>query len=201
MSTIVLPTRRMTVTEFLAWASRQPDDPFELVDGEIVAMTRDTVRHNRTKAAAWRSLDEAVRDAGLPCVVLVDGIGIAINDKTLRIPDVAVQCELEPDPDSMLLERPMIVVEVVSRSSESDDTDAKLVEYFSLPSVHHYLIIFPEKQVVVHHERSVRDRIDTRIVRDGKIELKPPGLSVPVSALLGPFAGASPPKQSTSSGS
>ncbi len=104
MSTTSLPKERMKVDEFLLWSERQPDDRYELVNGEIVAMTRDTVGYNRTKLAAYRALDDAVRAAGLPCVTLVDGVGVVVNDKTLRIPDVLVQCGAEPDPDSMILE-------------------------------------------------------------------------------------------------
>jgi Uma2 family endonuclease len=175
----------MDVVEFLAWTEAQPDDRYELVDGEIVAMTRDTVRHNRAKAAAWRALDDAVRAAGLSCVVLVDGVGVAIGDNTVRIPDVLVQCGTEPDPDSVLIESPLVVVEVVSRSSERDDTDSKLVEYFSVASIAHYLIIFPEKRAVVHHQRNARGTLDTRIVSEGDIKLSPPGMMVTFAALLG----------------
>ena len=56
MNAPALPKVRMNVEEFLAWSKRQPDDRYELVDGEIVAMTRDTVRHNRTKAARYGRL-------------------------------------------------------------------------------------------------------------------------------------------------
>jgi Uma2 family endonuclease len=176
----------MNVAAFLAWTEAQPDDRYELVNGEIVAMTRDTVRHNRTKAAAWRALDDAVRAAGLSCVVLVDGVGVAIGDNTVRIPDVLVQCGTEPDPDSVLIESPLIVVEVVSPSSEHDDTDVKLVDYFSVASIHHYLIIFSEKRVIVHHQRNERGTLDTRIVSEGDIDLSPPGMMVTFAALLGP---------------
>jgi Uma2 family endonuclease len=174
----VLPKVRMKVDEFLAWSKRQPDDRYELVDGEIVAMTRDTVRHNRTKAAVWRALDDAVRKAGLPSVVFVDGVGVAVNDRTLRIPDVLVHCGAEPDPNAM-----------VSPSSERDDTDAKLVDYFSVASIRHYLIIFSEKRVVVHHQRN-EGQIATRIAHDGDIALNPPSMTVAVAALLGPVGGA-----------
>jgi Uma2 family endonuclease len=186
MSAPVLPKERMKVGEFLTWSARQPDDRYELADGEIVAITRDTVRHNRTKAAAWRALEDAVRAAALPCVVLIDGVGVAVNDKTLRIPDVLVQCGTELDPDSMIVESPLIVVEVVSPSSERDDTDTKLVEYFSVPSIRHYLIIFSEKRVVVHHRRNDGGDIATRIAHDGDVTLDPPRIVVPVLALLGP---------------
>jgi len=195
MNAPVLPKARMKVDEFLAWSERQPDDRYELVDGEIVAMTRDTVRHNRTKFAAAQTLEAGVRMAGLSCLVLIDGVGVAINDKTLRIPDVLVHCGAEPDPDALIVESPVIVVEVVSPSSERDDTEAKLVDYFSVASIRHYLIVFSEKRVVVHHRRN-EGEIATRIAHDGNIALDPPGLTVAVSALLGP-----PPAGGTEAGS
>jgi Uma2 family endonuclease len=187
MNAPVLPKQRMKVDEFLAWSARQPDDRYELVDGEVVAMTRDTVRHNRTKAAAWRALEDAARAAGLPCMVLIDGVGVAINDRTLRIPDVLVQCGAEPNPDALIVESPLIVAEVVSPSSERDDVETKLVDYFSVASIRHYLIVFSEKRVVVHHRRNDGGDIATRIAHD--IVLTPPGMAVPVLALLGPSSG------------
>jgi Uma2 family endonuclease len=189
MNAPVLPKQRMKVDEFLAWSARQPDDRYELVDGEVVAMTRDTVRHNRTKAAAWRALEDAARAAGLPCMVLIDGVGVAINDRTLRIPDVLVQCGAEPNPDALIVESPLVVVEVVSPSSERDDVETKLVDYFSVASIRHYLIVFSEKRVVVHHRRNDGGDIATRIAHDGDIVLTPPGMAVPVLALLGPSSG------------
>jgi Uma2 family endonuclease len=174
----------MKVDEFLAWSGGQPDDRYELVDGKVVAMTRDTVRHNRTKAVAWRTLDDAVQAGGLPCLVLVDGVGVAINDKTLRIPDVLVQCGAEPDPDALIVESPVVVVDVVSPLSEGDDTVAKIIDYFSVPSIRHYLIIASEKHVVVHHQRN-EGEIATRIAHDGEIVVNPPGLTIAVAALLG----------------
>jgi Uma2 family endonuclease len=189
MNAPVMPKQRMKIDEFLAWSARQPDDRYELVDGEVVAMTRDTVRHNRTKFAACRTLDDAARAAGLPCVVLIDGVGVAINDRTLRIPDVLVQCGAEPNPDALIVESPLIVVEVVSPSSERDDAEAKLVDYFSVASIRHYLIVFSEKRVVVHHRRNDGGDIATRIAHDGDIVLTPLGMAVPVVALLGPSSG------------
>ncbi len=175
MNAPIVPKVRMKVDDFLAWSERQPDDRYELVDGEIVAMTRDTVRHNRTKFAVARALEDAARAAGLPCMVFIDGVGVAINDRTLRIPDVLVQCGAEPNPDALIVESPLIVVEVVSPSSERDDVETKLVDYFSVASIRHYLIIFSEKRVVVHHQRNNAGDIATRIAHDGDIVLSPPG--------------------------
>jgi len=175
---------RMTVPEFLAWAAAQPRGRYELVRGEVVAMAPERARHNLVKAAAFRALDEAVKRAGLPCTVFTDGMTVVIDNEHSREPDAAVQCGVPTDLDSMILEAPLIVVEITSPSSERDDTGDKLVEYFSVPSIRHYLIVNPTKKVVVHHARGEDGGISTRIANVGQLDLTPPGMAVPVRELL-----------------
>jgi len=64
------------------------------------------------------------------------------------------------------------------------DTGEKLVEYFSVPSIRHYLIVNPSKKVVVHHDRDDGGEISTRILKTGDLDLTPPGFTVPVRELL-----------------
>jgi Uma2 family endonuclease len=78
----------------------------------------------------------------------------------------------------------LIVVEVVSPSSERDDTGDKLLEYFSVASIRHYLIVRPEQGAVIHHARAEGGEIVTRILTSGVIDLTPPGLSVPIEQIL-----------------
>jgi Uma2 family endonuclease len=182
----MLPKRRMKVPEFLEWANEQLDSRYELVDGEVVAMAPDRLRHNLVKLEVAVALREAVKVAGLPCTVFTDGAGVVINDETTRLPDASVQCGITVKRNSMVLEAPLIVVEVVSPSSERQDTGAKFIEYFSVPSIRHYLIVLPEKRAVVHHTRSAAGALSTYIGRSGDIRLDPPGITVPVAALLGP---------------
>jgi Uma2 family endonuclease len=184
--TIALPKQRMKVPEFLAWAEAQPQGRYELVNGEVVVMSPEQVRHNLVKLAVARALGDAVKRANLPCTVFTDGVGVVINENTVREPDASVQCGGELNLDSMTLDAPLIVVEVASPSSERQDTNAKLVEYFSVKSIRHYLVVLPEQAVVVHYRRKDGGAIDTRIGREGAIDLTPPGMSVPVADLLGP---------------
>ena len=186
MSTTTLPKQRMKVPEFLAWANEQLDSRYELVDGEVVAMAPDRLRHNLVKLEVAVALREAVKAAGLPCTVFTDGAGVVINDETTRLPDASVQCGIKVRPNRMVLEAPLIVVEVVSPSSEQQDLGAKLIEYFSVPSIRHYMIVLPEKRAVVHHTRNGEGKLSTYIGRSGDIRLDPPGMTVSVAALLGP---------------
>jgi Uma2 family endonuclease len=184
--TIALPKQRMKVAEFLAWAEAQPQGRYELVNGEVVVMAPERVRHNLVKAAVFRTLDNAVRAARLSCTVFTDGVGIVINENTVREPDASVQCGGKLNLDSMTIDAPLIVVEVASPSSERQDTHGKLVEYFSVQSIRHYLVVLPEQGVVVHCRRNDTGAIDTHIGRDAAIDLNPPGMTVPVVDLLGP---------------
>jgi Uma2 family endonuclease len=177
--------RRMNVEEFLSWADAQGEGRYELVAGQVVAMAPERLRHVRTKAAVYLELRNAVERAGVPCEAFGDGLGVAIDDDHLRIPDALIQCGEQFDPDSMVAANPVVVVEVVSPSSQRSDTGEKLAEYFSAPSIRHYLIVNPFRRVVTHHARADDGKIETTIVGDGEIRLFPPGLAVSAAALFG----------------
>jgi hypothetical protein len=53
-----------------------------------------------------------------------------------------------------------------------------------LSSVHHYLILDPERRVVIHHKRGQGDAIETRVLANGVARLDPPGFEVAVEALF-----------------
>jgi len=176
--------RRMAVAEFLDWAMAQPRGRYELVQGKVVTMAPERARHALVKGEVFLALKTAVKRSALPCTVFPDGMTVVIDDSHAREPDAAVQCGVAPNLDSMVLEAPLIVVEITSPSSERDDPGEKLVEYFSVPSIEHYLIVNPAKKVVIHHARAQGGDISTRIVSSGAIELTPPGMKVPVAELL-----------------
>ena len=179
----------MTADEFLVWAEQQDDD-FEFVSGRIVAMSRDRKGHNVTKRAAVRALEDAIRRAKLPCTPYSDGIGVKTPADVVRRPDASVECGEAFDPDGLFLENPVIVVEVVSPSSEREDTGTKFADYFSIPSIAHYLIVFPDRRLVIHHARSGKSAdgptVLSAIREAGDLRLDPPGLVLAVEDLFPP---------------
>lgn len=175
---------RMRVADFLEWARAHRDEGrFELVDGQIVAMGRDRVRHNRAKLRAVNEMARAIAVMGVGCEAFVDGVGVSSEEFFVRSPDVVVHCG-EIDADASLADNPVVLVEVVSPSSEERDVHTKLREYFSIPSVQHYLIVYDERRYLVHHRRLDGDRLETRFVTAGELALDPPGLRVAVDALF-----------------
>lgn len=182
---VAIKAPRMTVTEFLDWAMHQPEGRrYELVDGQPVAMSPERSRHNLVKFAVARALGDGIARTSLACTAFTDGMTVAIDEHRSREPDAAVQCG-PVDPDALALDAPVIVVEVISPSSARQDTSLKLIEYFSLPSVVHYLVVDPDLRRVIHHKRMGED-IRTLIVADGDLRFDPPGFAVSVAALYPP---------------
>src|SRR5262245_23201202 len=137
---IALPQTRMTVDEFLAWAEGQPGR-YELYNGVVYAMTPERVRHAEVKFAVQKALDAAIRRARVSCHMLRDGMTVRIDHETAHEPDALVYCGERLPPAAIEVPHPVIVVEVLSPSTRHIDAAAKLVGYFRLPSVMHYLII------------------------------------------------------------
>ncbi|WP_375463614.1 Uma2 family endonuclease [uncultured Methylobacterium sp.] len=173
---------RMTVDEFLAWAEDRPGR-YELLDGEVFAMSPERARHADIKFAAQTALRTAIRNGRLPCRMMPDGMTVRVDRTTAFEPDALVYCGSRVSPDTVEIANPIVVVEVLSPSTKAIDSGNKLTGYFRVSSVMHYLIVDPVKRLVVHHRRGP-DLIETRIVSDGALRLDPPGLDVPLADMF-----------------
>lgn len=175
-----------TAEAFIAWAAEQPRGRFELLRGEVVAMAPERAGHARAKARAHRALTDAIAQAGLGCEAFPDGMSVRIDATTVYEPDALVRCGPRTPDDAVEIADPVVVVEVVSRSTRALDSGAKLADYFTLPSLRHYLVISADTRAVTHHSRAEAGDIATRILREGRLELDPPGLALDVAALFAP---------------
>jgi Uma2 family endonuclease len=146
----------MTREEYRAWVERQPVGRFERIDGVVVAIAPERVEHNDRKILAWLALRRAIRDAGAPCRVQGDGMAVP---------------------------EPLIVVEVLSPSTSATDRAWKLREYFRLPSLRHYLIVWADRHQIVHHRRDDASAIATSVLTSGELRLDPPGITVGVEEI------------------
>ena len=180
------PNNRLTVAEYLAWAEGAPAGRYELVNGEVIEKAPERARHNLLKLDAVLALRNAIARSGIEAIAYTDGMTVVIDERTTREPDALVQ--VKPiDLDSLIADEPLIVVEVTSPSSERDDISTKLTEYFSVPSIQHYIVVDATKSLVIHHCRQDADQILTRIIREGDIVLDPPGMTVPFAEMMPKF--------------
>ncbi len=108
-----------------------------------------------------------------------------IDDETTREPDAIVAAGADFDPDSLTVDDPLIIVEVVSPDSVKRDTVEKLTEYFSLPTVQHYLVVWQVEERVDHYARDAKGATTLAPLRTGDVlRFDPPGFEVSVTELL-----------------
>jgi Uma2 family endonuclease len=174
------PETPLTQAEFLAWVEQQPSGRFERIDGIVVAMAPERASHNLCKGAARDALRRAVGKAGLTsCQVFGGGMTVQVENSDFE-PDALLRCGPLVPRDSTKVSDPLVLVEVLSPDSGTRDRATKLRAYFKLPSVHHYLIVWPDEPRIVRHSRMPDDQIATQVFASGEISLDPPGITVTV---------------------
>ena len=156
--------RRMTLEEFYAWDSGD-ELRYELIDGVVVAMTSPRNAHGKiTAKLAWR-LGEALV-ARPSCTVEVEvGIVSPSRRNTFYQADLAASCSPQDDQGHEMVE-PLLIVEVLSPSTENKDRKIKLVDYRLIPSVREVLLIDCMRPYCELHRRTDGDQWLTQLVVD-----------------------------------
>ena len=170
---------RMTVDEYLPWAVTQ-DGRWELIDGRPIKIPSETFDHIDVKFYVCLVLKQLIDEAGLELHTLSDGATVRINPHNANEPDALVYAGPKRPGRSIELSDPIIVIEVISPTSGARDKTRKRADYFSLPSVEHYLVVEPEPHTVLHFDRGNWQGDPRELNETETIDLDPPGLVVPV---------------------
>jgi Uma2 family endonuclease len=177
-----VPKHKMTVDEYLAWLEGRPGR-YELFAGTVYAMAPERAGHARVKYSVQAALLQGIQGAKLPCEMLPDGMTIRIDQETAHEPDALVHCGDLPA-NATEVSEPVVVVEVLSPSTRHIDATAKLAGYFSKPTVRHYLVVDPDRRLIVQHSRNDAGVITTSIVTGGTLSLMPPGIDIEVTDIF-----------------
>jgi Uma2 family endonuclease len=132
---------RMTLTEFLSW---EPEDasgcPWQLVDGEAVAMAPGSESHAALQGEIGRLIGNHLVQLGGPCRLLSQpGVVPRVRAKqNFRIPDLGVTCS--PPSLGLMVSEPVLLIEILSPSNEAH-TRANIWAYTTIPSVREILAV------------------------------------------------------------
>ena len=128
-------------------------DKHEYYAGEIYLMAGGSLEHSVITSNIGSVLRQAFRGKG--CLVCSSDlkIGVTNGSKLYTYPDVSVVCgkpELLPGHNDVLT-NPILIVEVLSPSTATYDSNAKFLFYKSLPSFKHYLLVEQDRVDVTYH--------------------------------------------------
>lgn len=133
--------RGMTEAEFLEWQSHQ-ELRYELVGGFPQPRTGACFRQDRVLGNTFAVMLDALEAIDSACRPFTANIAVRVPSGDLRRPDVAVYCP-PFDEDAMVSDRPRLVVEVLSESTEDTDQYVKVDEYQRMEAVDYILLIAP----------------------------------------------------------
>ena len=141
-------TAHMSYAEYLA-AESAYETRHEFLNGEVWAMAGGTPEHSALAAAVIGELTLALR--GKPCRVYTPDVRVRVLATGLSTyPDVTVVCGAEEtateDPDALV--NPVVLVEVLSDSTEGYDRGMKAAHYRRIPSVQAYVLVCRREPLV-----------------------------------------------------
>jgi Uma2 family endonuclease len=164
--------------QFLAWEDRQ-ELRYEFDGFQPVAMTGGTRAHAAIQANLVISLGTRLR--GKPCRPFGGDLKIAVAGR-IRYPYAFVVCTPGQN-DARVVTDPVVVFEVLSKSTAETDLFVKNEEYRATPSILRYVILRQTEAAAIvfhrHEEEWVSD-----VVRSGGILYLPEiGIEVPLDEI------------------
>ena len=173
-----LAEQLMSLDEFLAWEREQPEK-HEYVGGVVRMMTGGSLDHSTIASNLWRAISDRLR--GSPCRAFGSDAKIIANG-SVRYPDLSVTCTGARGRDDIVPE-PVLVVEVVSPSTEREDRGRKKFDYFATPSIRQYAIVEQDARRVDLYTRSGDSWTDQIVEGDAVLDLSSVGVAVNLATI------------------
>lgn len=171
----------MTREQFFQWAQAQ-DARYEFDGYQPVAMTGGNLRHNVIHLNIYAALRQRLRGTG--CRPLGADAGVATVGDAVRYPDGLVTCT-PISGDEYVTPNPVVVFEVISRTSGRTDRIVKVREYAAVSSILRYVIVESASVGLTVLERPTGDQkwTLTTLMADDMLPLPEIGIEVPVAEL------------------
>lgn len=183
----------LTVEEFL---DSCPNDQrhYQLFDGVIVAMAPPAIPHQVVAANLTGEIYSAVR-ANLPGCSVHSQAGIAPHGLAGRDhfeTDVTVTCEPLSGTYRGIVFAPLLIVEVLSPSTDRDDVFIKLPSYQRIASLQEILFVETEGIGATVYRRAGNDWTTIAVGGGDRLRLETIGLDMPLAELYRHVPGLAP---------
>ena len=151
------PELPLSQEDYLAWERRQ-ETRHEYLAGEIFAMTGASREHNLICGNAFALLHTQLR--GKPCEVYSNDMRVKVRETGIyTYPDIVAVCgepRFEDEQVDTLL-NPVLIVEILSESTERYDRGTKFAHYRRLDSFREYLLVAQTERRVERYRRQEGD--------------------------------------------
>ena len=147
-----LPAETYITPEAYLALERRAQYKSEYINGEILAMSGASRAHNIITVDITTELNIQLRKRG--CDVYSGDMRVRTNPTSSYFyPDVVVVCDKPRFEDNVFdtLLNPILIVEVLSPSTETYDRGEKFAHYQEFVSLRDYILVAQDRMHVVHH--------------------------------------------------
>ncbi len=150
--------RKITPDEYL-FMEREAEFRSEYYDGEIFAMAGASRRHNLIVSNTVREISLQMK--GRKCNVYSSDMRVKVSPTGLyTYPDIVTVCgeEIYADEEADTLLNPALIIEILSKSTESYDRGEKFAHYRTISSLKEYVLISQDRMQIEHYLRQDNNR-------------------------------------------
>lgn len=149
--TNLAPKIPFTAADYLAWEVDQPER-HDFVDGEVYAMSGGEDRNATVAGNVYMALREHLR--GSACRVYAVDVRLHVRARdNYFYPDVMVTCSDADRASRLSKSDPVLIVEVLSKSTEAYDRGDKFANYRAIESLAEYVMIdIPARRVELYRK-------------------------------------------------
>lgn len=167
-----------SINEYLL-LEEKAETKHELVNGEIYAMAGARENHVKITGNVFRNIANHLIESS--CDVYSNDMKLMAGFDCYY-PDVFVKCDPD-DNDELVKEKPLLIVEVLSDSTENFDRGNKLQNYLKMPTLQEYVLV-AQKKIEVWIYRRAEKKWELEILKeDDVLHLVSIELDIPVKDL------------------
>jgi len=169
------------------------EERHEYVAGVLFAMAGGTKRHNRIISNLVRQMLDSADAIG--CEVYSSDVKLRTASDVIYYPDIIVSCDPE-DTNRQIVDRPCLVIEVLSPSTRRTDEREKLISYRAIRGLQAYIIVDQDMSRVIRHWWDSSSELwNTEIHIDGDIPVPCLHTLLPVEAIYRNLPGTDEPEE------
>ena len=150
----------------------------ELIDGQVYAMAGASANHDRISSNISRKFGNHLESS--PCEPFGSDMKVKVGSKFFY-PDVMVDCQFN-ESQPYYTDSPVIIIEVLSKSTRRIDETTKRFSYINIPSLEEYVLI--EQDIVdIEVIRRSEDWLSKHYFLGDKIHFKSINLTLTVEEI------------------
>lgn len=151
--------KKYTLEEYIQHELKSPVRS-EFIHGQLFEMAGEKDINNRIALRVAFLLTQFLEDRGYEIYAHDMKVKIFEEDK-YYYPDVFVTQELSTETNQYIKSEPVLIVEVVSESSQVNDYVDKYLAYTKIPSLQYYIIVEPETTLITCYRRTYNSEWST----------------------------------------